>query len=244
MEERSHSPSLARRVFNLLLAGLAAIIPIVGTLWLLSVIYRVLLEVGQRIIYGIVGALDWLRGIRYDDDGNRKDALEEEAWSSILHGWDSWFWFLIPILLLGLVGAAVTNRPGQAILNWVDRSITKVPFMGFLYSTLKQGVDSFRNLGGPRKFRGVAYVEYPSPGCRLFGFITGGFSDQETGKQLTSVFVPTSPNPLTGFVIVVDEDRLIPSDLTVEEATKLLLSAGLVAPERMMADMNEAENKN
>ena len=79
-------------------------------------------------------------------------------------------------------------------------------------------------------------MEYPSPGCRLLGFVTGSFLDAKTGKVVTSVFIPTSPNPMTGFVVVVDEDRLEVSQLSVEEATKLLLSAGLVAPDRLMKD--------
>ncbi|MEM9080239.1 MAG: DUF502 domain-containing protein [Verrucomicrobiota bacterium] len=210
-----------------------------GTVWLLTVIYRVLLAVGENIIYGVVRVLDWLRGVRFDGEGKRADDYSESltTWQSHLPQEDHPVWFLIPILLLGLVGLAVTNRPGQAFVNWVDRGITRVPFMGFLYSTLKQGVDAFRNLGGPRKFKGVAYVEYPSPGCRLLGFVTGTFLDSQSGKEVTSVFIPTSPNPMTGFVVVVDEDRVIDSDLSVEEATKLLLSAGLVAPEKVIPEV-------
>jgi len=160
-----------------------------------------------------------------------------EPWVFPLDDLQSTIWFFVPIILLACVGLAVTNRPGQAVVNWVDRAITRVPFMGFLYSTIKQGVDAFRDMGGARKFKGVAWVEYPSPGCRLLGFITGGFKDAKTGEEMTCIFIPTSPNPMTGFVIVVDEDRVEISDLTVEEATKLLLSAGLVGPERMASDM-------
>ena len=130
----------------------------------------------------------------------------------------------------------MTNRPGQAVVNWVDGALTRVPFMGFFYSTIKQGVDAFRDMGDSRKFKGVAWVEYPSPGCRLLGFITGSFQDAKTGKEVTSVFIPTSPNPMTGFVVVVNEDCIEVSQLTVEEATKLLLSAGLVAPDRLVKE--------
>jgi uncharacterized membrane protein len=91
-------------------------------------------------------------------------------------------------------------------------------------------VDALRNLGGPRKFKGVAYVEYPSPGCRLLGFVTGNFHDPQTGKDVTSIFLPTSPNPMTGFIVVVDDDKLIDCDMTLEEASKMILSAGLVSP--------------
>ena len=98
-------------------------------------------------------------------------------------------------------------------------------------------------MGGTRKFKGVAWVEYPSPGCRLLGFVTGTFQDAKSGKEMTSVFIPTSPNPMTGFVIVVDDDRLEMSQLSVEEATKLLLSAGLVAPDRLSRDAVDAKRR-
>lgn len=224
---RPHRSSLTRRGVNVLLAGLAAVVPIVGTVWLLVLIYQVLLKVGKAIIYGIVGFLDVLRGVQYE---NEQVVGDLEAWKGALPPENAYFWSFVPLALLFLVGAAVTKTPGRKVLNLMDRALMKVPFMGFVYSTLKQGVDAFRNLGGARKFKGVAYVAYPSDGCRLLGFVTGNYHDPQTGKDVTSVFIPTSPNPMTGFVIIVDDERIFDSDLTVEQASKLILSAGLVGP--------------
>lgn len=238
--------SVAKRILSLLLAGLATVIPIVGTVFLLAWIYKALLAVGRGLIYGIFQVLDWFRGIKYVEEGGKLvlepefdengEVIEVDGWLENLDHLPQMIWFFVPIILLACVGLAVTNRPGQAVVNWVDGALTRVPFIGFLYSTIKQGVDAFRDMGGDRKFKGVAWVEYPSPGCRLMGFVTGTFSDAKSGKEVTSVFIPTSPNPMTGFVVVVDEDRLDMSELTVEEATKLLLSAGLVAPDRLTRD--------
>ena len=235
-----HKTSIAKRIFSLLLAGLATVIPIVGTVFLLAWIYKALLAVGRGLIFGIFRTLDWFRGIKYEEDAFGRLVPVEKNTDGWMMSLDSHMpegiWFFVPIILLACVGVAVTNRPGQAVVNWVDGALTRVPFMGFLYSTIKQGVDAFRDMGGARKFKGVAWVEYPSPGCRLLGFVTGSFLDAKTGKVVTSVFIPTSPNPMTGFVVVVDEYRLEVSQLSVEEATKLLLSAGLVAPDRLMKD--------
>ena len=236
-----HKVSIAKRILSLLLAGLATVIPIVGTVFLLAWIYKALLAVGRNLIYGIFRALDWFRGVKYVENSLGKlvpveGASENNGWMQGLEDLPQLIWFFVPIILLACVGLAVTNRPGQAVVNWVDGALMRVPFIGFLYSTIKQGVDAFRDMGGARKFKGVAWVEYPSPGCRLLGFITGTFQDGKTGKSVTSVFIPTSPNPMTGFVIVVDEERLEVSELSVEEATKLLLSAGLVAPESMVQE--------
>ncbi len=232
--------SIAKKTLSLLLAGLATVIPIVGTAFLLIWIYQALLTVGRTLIFGIFKMLDWFRGINYVEGSNGRlvplNSEEGEGWMMNLYSLPQGIWFFVPIILLACVGIAVTNRPGQAVVNWVDGALMRVPFMGFLYSTIKQGVDAFRDMGGARKFKGVAWVEYPSPGCRLLGFVTGTFQDAKKGKEVTSVFIPTSPNPMTGFVVVVDEDRLEESQLSVEEATKLLLSAGLVAPDRLVQD--------
>lgn len=244
VSETPPKTNITRKILSLLLAGLATVIPIVGTVFLLSWIYKALLAVGRKMVYGIVQIFDYLRGIRYDINGqleldfdmNGQPVSGPVPWVRPLDELNQTIWFFVPIILLACVGIAVTNRPGQAVVNWVDRAITRVPFMGFLYSTIKQGVDSFRDMGGARKFKGVAWVEYPSPGCRLLGFITGSFSDAKTGAEMTSIFIPTSPNPLTGFVIVVDESNIEMSDLSVEEATKLLLSAGLVVPDRLASE--------
>jgi len=208
-----------RRALSIFLAGLATVIPVVGTVWLIYLIFKVLLVVGEKIIEWILRMLNFLRGAEGKLD----------AWTFTFPG-DEFAWFFIPVTLLFLMGFAVMNRPGRAMVNWVDGAITRIPVMGFIYATLKQFVDALRNLGGPRKFKGVAYVEYPSPGCRLLGFITGNYHDPDTGKNVTSVFLPTSPNPMTGFIVVVDDDKLIECHMTLEEASKMILSAGLVSP--------------
>ena len=137
---------------------------------------------------------------------------------------------LLPVLIVFGVGFAVTNRPGRRALSWVEGRIDRLPILGFVYSSIRQLVDALKGLGGERKFKGVAYIEYPSPGCRLLGFVTANYHDAQTGKDVTAVFMPTSPNPLTGFVVIVDDEKVTKSDMTLEEASKLIISAGLVSP--------------
>ena len=70
----------------------------------------------------------------------------------------------------------------------------------------------------------------------MLGFVTGNYHDAQTGKDVTTVFIPTSPNPMTGFVIIIDDERVHDSDMTLEEASKMILSAGLVAPASYQSD--------
>ena len=77
----------------------------------------------------------------------------------------------------------------------------------------------------------VCACEYPSPGCRLLGFVTGNYHDTQSGEDVTTVFIPTSPNPMTGFTLIVEDVKVEDSAMSLEEASKMILSAGLVAPE-------------
>lgn len=209
-----------RRAAQLLFAGLAALVPIAGTLWLLGLVYRGLREVGDFIIDGWVsGALNRLRGARHAAD----------LWRFDFPG-ANFVRFALPVVIIFAVGFAVTHAPGRRILSWLDATMTRIPVLGFLYAGFKQMVDALRSLGGPRKFKSVAYIDYPSPGCRLIGFVTGSYRDPDTGAHKTAVFIPTSPNPLTGLTLLVDDERVINSHLNLEEATKLVISAGLVLP--------------
>ena len=214
----SKHPHIAKLV-SLLLTGLAAVIPTVGTIWLLVVIYKVLMRVGDELLKLGLKGLNLMR--------SGQDLVTEDF---AFYG-SNFLRFLIPVFLLLLVGFGVANRPGKKILYWLNEGMRRVPYLGAVYSALKQFVDAVRNLGGERKFKSVAYVEYPSPGCRLLGFVTANYHDKQTGEDVTCVFIPTSPNPVTGFTLIVEDDKVQDSTMGLEEASKMILSAGLVAPE-------------
>ncbi len=214
---------LMRKLVGYMLAGLAAIIPVMGTIWLLVLIYKVLLRVGDAIIERILMILN---GFRWYSRG-----VED-----VFTPWHFDFWgadmvrFLIPVLLLLMMGYAVASKPGHRLWHWMEQMMQRIPYLGYIYSALKQFVDAIRDLGGERNFKSVAYIEYPSPGCKMMGFVTGNYRDPQTNRDVTTVFVPTSPSPLTGFIVIVDDDKVQDSDMTLEEATKMIVSAGLVAP--------------
>ncbi len=210
-----------RRILKPFLLGMATVIPVFATAWIVVLVFKLLHKVGLAIINGILALLNTLRGVRNDGD---------EAWTLEGFPGDDFLWLLIPLALLFIIGVAVANKPGKKVTRWIDDTMTRIPLFGFIYASIKQFVDAVRNLGGPQRFKGVAYVEYPSPGCRLIGFITGNFVDPQTGKATTSVFIPTSPNPMTGFVVLMDDELVQHSEMSLEEAGKMILSAGLVAP--------------
>lgn len=218
--EQKSKVVIFRGLLGTLFTGVAAIAPVVGTILLLVYLYRAFLFIGEEIIVTKVFLfLNFLRG---------QEGMDH-PWEFSFPG-DDLVLLAFPITLFFSIGWGVKNRFGAQIVSWMDGVMMKLPLLGIVYGALKQFVDAVQNLGGPRKFKSVAYVEYPSPGCRLLGFITGNFYDTQQQKDVTTVFIPTSPNPATGFVLVVDDDKVIHSDLSLEEAGKLVLSAGLVHP--------------
>jgi uncharacterized membrane protein len=209
-----------KKAFSTLLAGVVSALPVMVTVWLLVVLYRILRNAGDNIIDGLFRLLNFVRGIKPGSP---------EAWAFEFPG-ANFIQALLPVLIVFGVGFAVTNRPGRRALGWVEGRIDRLPILGFIYSSIKQLVDALKGLGGERKFKGVAYIEYPSPGCRLLGFVTANYFDPQTQKNVTAVFMPTSPNPLTGFVVIVDDEKVTKCDMSLEEASKLIISAGLVSP--------------
>jgi uncharacterized membrane protein len=209
-----------RRALRYFFAGVGALVPIGGTLWVLLLIYQALLRVGDFLIDDCVfGSLNWLRGVK---DGDAMWRFDFPGANLVR--------FAVPVAIILGMGFAVTHAPGRRALSWLNKAITRIPVLGFIYAAIKQFVDALHNLGGPRKFKSVAYVDYPAPGCRLIGFVTGACRDPDTGAPKTAIFIPTSPNPLTGFTLLVDDERVINSSITLEEASKLIISAGLVLP--------------
>lgn len=140
--------------------------------------------------------------------------------------------FAVTLLMLMGLGFMATNVLGQRILQGVERLVLRIPLAATIYAGVKQIIDSVKSFNSGSQFKRVAYVEYPSPGCRLIGFVTGQYYDERLGQEMTSVVIPTAPNPMTGIVIVVESSKVTDSSLSIEEATKLVVSAGLVVPPR------------
>jgi uncharacterized membrane protein len=136
--------------------------------------------------------------------------------------------FVLTIAIIMLLGVMATNVLGRRILASVEGVMLRVPVFATIYGAVKQVMESIRKFNSGANFKGVVYVQYPSPGHRLVGFVTGQYRDARAGKDLTAVFLPTAPNPMTGFVLMVESEHLMESDLSLEEATKIILSAGLV----------------
>lgn len=157
-----------------------------------------------------------------------------KAWlPETLYGFDAFgIGLLATLLLILLVGVLVTNILGRSLVNFSEAMVDRIPFVKGIYALFKQVVDTVlkRDRGA---FRKVVLIEYPRKGIWAVAFVTGvssGEVQQVTAKKLVNVFVPTTPNPTSGFYILIPEDELIALSMTVEEAFKLIISGGMVTP--------------
>ena len=187
---------------NKLFAGIVAAIPLIVTFYVLKIAYGFINDISEPF-------LDKLFGKPIPGLG-----------------------FAVTLVMLMGLGFVSTNVLGQRMLLTFEKLVLRVPLAATIYAGVKQVIDSVKAFNSGNQFKRVAYVEYPSPGCKLIGFVTGQYFDERLQMEMTSVVIPTAPNPMTGLVIVVESSRVLDSALTIEEATKLIVSAGLVVPRK------------
>lgn len=141
---------------------------------------------------------------------------------------------LASIVIIFVTGFIASNVLGVRFLNFAERILNKVPLVTKVYFGVKQIVQSFTKQG-KEAFTQVALVEYPRKGSYAIGFITGeckGEVQDKTSAKLINVFVPTTPNPTSGMLVLLPESEIIYLDMSVEDGLKLIVSAGVVVPEK------------
>lgn len=144
---------------------------------------------------------------------------------------------LIAILGLTLLGALAANIFGQTLIGLGERIVNGVPLIRNIYSALKQIVETVFQ-GQQNSFKEVVLVEYPMAGSYAVAFVASegrGVIRQTVGKgePVIGVFIPTTPNPTSGFLLFVPRSKVTPLNLSVEEAAKLIISFGMVTPDRL-----------
>jgi uncharacterized membrane protein len=137
----------------------------------------------------------------------------------------SLFLLLALLYVIGALGRGMVGR--RAIGAW-ERLVLRIPFAGSIYGAAKQVVEAM-SLQDRTAFKSAVFVEFPRPGYRAIGFLTG-YIDGDNGGRYGTVFIPTTPNPTTGFLEIIPADEIIHTSLSIEEAFKMLISAGIIAP--------------
>jgi len=139
---------------------------------------------------------------------------------------------LLALLVLFVTGVSVTNLVGRKLVRWGDDFMQRIPIVRSIYSGAKTFTETVFT-GKGQAFKRVLLVEYPRKGIWSLGFQSGEDVAEvahRAGQSLVCVFVPTTPNPTSGFIIMVPREDVIPLDMTVDDAMRLIFTLGVVAP--------------
>lgn len=198
---------------NDLIAGLLVVIPLATTIWLTVTIATWVIDFLTRIP-------KWL---------NPFDGLHP----ILVNLLDLAVGLAVPLLSILLIGLMARNIVGRWFLDVGERVLHAIPLAGSVYKTLKQLLETVLKDSGS-KFRRVILVEYPRRGMWAIAFVTGTLnSEMQThlsNRPMLSIFIPTTPNPTTGWYAVVPEDEVVDLGMSVEEAFKVIVSGGIVSP--------------
>lgn len=138
--------------------------------------------------------------------------------------------FGIALVLIYVIGIIAENIIGKEAIRFGESLLTRVPLFRQIYTGLKQVIEGLSGLGlNKAAFREVVLVEFPREGMQTIAFITNEIADK-SGKKLFTIYVPTAPLPTSGYLEIVTEDKLIRTDIPVDEAMKMVISSGMVSP--------------
>ena len=147
-----------------------------------------------------------------------------------------WYWSLLALVvaavLISTVGVLARYYIGKRIIEWLDMAMLNVPLFNKFYGAIKQVNEAFA--GNKNSFKTVVLVEFPREGMYSVGFITSEQRDEvqlKTKEKVVSIFIPTTPNPTSGFLVLVPEEKVTKLDMSVAEGVKYIVSLGSISPE-------------
>ncbi|MBQ7400861.1 MAG: DUF502 domain-containing protein [Lentisphaeria bacterium] len=211
-----------------LLAGIFITVPIFVSLWIAWFIYDALtswgVEFSEKIDFGMEISEFW--------------KIQIVRIASLL---------LMTLVLL-TIGAIARNTIGKRIVETFQRILLKIPFIKTIYSTSRQVGDALWNANGGDMFNKAVLFEYPRRGSWAVGFLTNENKEQfevtrVLGKELVSVFIPTTPNPTSGFLFLIPRDECYILNMSVSEAMAFIVSCGAVVPPDKAAELTEQTEK-
>jgi uncharacterized membrane protein len=211
---RGFPPHLQRN----LITGVLTLIPLWVTWIALNFIFGVFADVGRPLVMGVARAFQtFAPGIA--------DVLR--------HPWFEPFLALVITLIgLYLLGWATTKVLGMRLLRTFEEMLDRIPLVKVIYGSVKKVVTALQMQ--PEGVQRVVLIDFPTPGMKAVGFVTSTVPDAETGRELAMVYVPTTPNPTSGYMEVVPVDRLTPTDWTLEEATRFIITGGTSSPDHVV----------
>jgi uncharacterized membrane protein len=192
--------------------GLLLVLPLLITVWLLDILFGVVHDNVTPLVFSVLRAIG-LGGL--------------EGWHARLTV--PLIGVLLTFLVVYLIGLLGANLLGRRVVTAVESWILRVPFVRSIYGGARQLLDAF-NATKSGGFSRVVMVEYPRRGIWTMGFVTNERPGRGGAAREVFVFLPTTPNPTSGWLALIPADQIVDLDLTVEEGIKLIVSGGIVLP--------------
>jgi uncharacterized membrane protein len=148
-----------------------------------------------------------------------------------------WYWSLaalaLAVVLVSAVGLLTRYYIGKRLIEWLDTAMLRLPLLNKIYSMIKQVNEAFSS-GKKTSFKTVVLVEFPRPGIYSIGFLTSEKHDEiqmKTNEKVVCVFIPTTPNPTSGFLVLIPEEQVTKLEMSVADGIKYIISLGSVSPD-------------
>lgn len=222
-----HRKGFKAHLKRYLITGMLISIPLWITWLVFGFVFNQLSKLGRPLILGLARAV--------------------EDFSPVAAQWlfNTWSQSLLAVLLtltvLYLLGWITTRVIGKRLLALFESIVDRIPLVQTVYGASKKLVAALQQK--PDSTQRVVLIEFPTPEMRAVGFVTKVFTDADTGKKLAAVYVPTTPNPTSGYLEIVPLERVIPTDWSADQAMTFIISGGTVSPENIRFDRPVDEEK-
>jgi uncharacterized membrane protein len=194
-------------------AGLAIVLPAIISVAVVVWIFQNVSNMTDKLLFFLPEK--WIRPKL--PDGNYGDIYWYCSWLALM-------WAVFLVCLAGLYGR---NYLGRKTIEWFDTAVMRVPLLNKVYGTVKQVNESFTS--NKSSFKQVVLVTFPHGLSKAVGFVTGEQAGLG-GEKLVSVFIPTTPNPTSGFLVLVPETEIVKLDMSVADGIKFIISLGAISP--------------
>ncbi|TNE60511.1 MAG: DUF502 domain-containing protein [Alphaproteobacteria bacterium] len=203
-----------------ILVGIFTLVPIWLTLLLLGVVLEFIRDLAWPLLHWMTRGISPSAGLVYD---------------IVTHPWlQTSLALLLMLGLLYFVGWFASRWAGKKFLILLDLVIDRIPIAKTIYKTIKRLTEVMQK--NPSDFERVVLIEFPSPDMKTVGLVTQTFKDSVTGKELAAVYVPTTPNPTSGYLEIVPVEKLVATNWKLDEAMSFIISGGADVPKRFVWD--------
>jgi len=213
----SPNRTIALHIQRYLITGVLTVIPIWITWLVFDFFLKQLSNMGRP----------WVRAI-----ARAVDQYIPSASGWLLAPWfESALAIFFTIVFLYVLGWVASRVIGKRVIDAFDSLINRIPFVTTVYKSIKNLISSVQKK--PDKVQRVVLIPFPTPEMKTVGFVTRVLQDKDTGLELAAVYVPTTPNPTSGYLEIVPLSHVISTDWTIDEAMTFVISGGAVAPDKI-----------